>query len=91
MSNIILNILGIAILGNMIAWSFTPIQPAKRKLISFLPRNLSSYVDELFSCSQCVSFWLYLIVFQDIIVAAIAGFIGLVVNLLYDLIKSWYE
>jgi len=86
----IYNLLGIAYLGNMIAYDFLPIQPAKQKFISFLP-FISSHVDKLLNCSKCVSFWLGLIIYVDILHAAVAGFLGYLINYTNDRITHWYE
>lgn len=84
------NIIGIAYLGNMIAYDFTPLQAGKRKFIVCLP-FISSYVDKLLNCSKCVSFWLGFILYQNIIYAAVAGLMGYIINFVIDKIKTWYE
>ena len=89
----IFNIIGIAVIGNMIAYWFLPIQSAKRWLIN-LSRPLPfiyRQVDKALNCSKCMSFWVYLIVCQDVIGAALCAFIGYVINFTIDKIQSWYE
>lgn len=84
------NIIGIAYVGNMIAYDFTPIQPAKQKFISILPL-ISSQMDILLNCSKCISFWLGFIIYQNILYAAVAGLTGFFINYLIDRIKVWYQ
>lgn len=84
------NIIGIAYVGNMIAYDFTPIQPAKQKLISILPL-ISSHMDTLLNCSKCISFWLGFIIYQNILYAAVAGLTGFFINYFIDRVKVWYQ
>lgn len=84
------NIIGIAYVGNMIAYDFTPIQPAKQKLISILPL-ISSHMDILLNCSKCISFWLGFIIYQNILYAAVAGLTGFFINYFIDRVKVWYQ
>jgi len=85
------NLIGIAYLGNMIAYDFTPIQPAKQKFISLLPLFISSQMDKLLNCSKCVSFWFGLVLYTDLIHGAVAGLTGYVINYLLDRIKQYYH
>ena len=84
------NIIGIGYLANMIAYDFTPIQPAKRYLISKLP-FISSLVDKVLNCSKCIGFWFGLGFFQNIFHAAVAGLTAFLINHLLDRIKLWYQ
>lgn len=84
------NLIGIGYLGNMIAYDFTPIQPAKRKFIDFFP-FISSHVDKLLNCSKCISFWSGFIIFQDLFYASAAGLTGYLINYVMDRVKEWYE
>lgn len=84
------NLIGIGYLGNMIAYDFTPIQPAKRKFIAFFP-FISSILDKLLNCSKCISFWSGFIIFQDLFYAAAAGLTGYLINYVMDRVKEWYE
>ena len=89
----IINILGVAVIGNMIAYFFTPIQSAKRWLIdlfTFIP-FFHKVIDKAFNCSKCMSFWVYLIIYQDVIGAALCSFVGYVINFTIDKINVWYE
>ena len=84
------NLIGLAYVGNMIAYDFIPLQPVKQKLISILPL-ISSQVGMLLNCSKCVSFWLGLLLYQNILYAALAGLMGFFINYFLDRIKVWYE
>ena len=92
MSNI-LNIIGIAVIGNMAAYWFLPIQAAKRRFINLFSRFsfFHSVIDKALNCSKCMSFWIYLIVYQDVVLAALCSFVGYVINFTIDKIQSWYE
>lgn len=88
----LLNITGTAILGNFIAHWFQPIQRAKRAIfdfLSFVP--LVNYVQEALDCSKCSSFWLGLIIFQDLFAAAICSLLGYLVQFIIDQINYSYE
>ena len=87
----IFNILGITILATMIAYSFSPIQPAKQKVISLFPAPISSLLGKLFNCGRCLAFWFSLILFVDLIPSAIAGLLGFIITHIEDRINYWYE
>jgi hypothetical protein len=80
------NLIGIGYLGNMIAYDFTPIQPAKQKLIEFIP-----FIGLLLNCSKCLSFWIGIFIYVDLLHGAVAGLVGFLINHLIDRIKQWYE
>ena len=84
------NLIGIGYLGNMLAYDFTLIQPAKRKLIDFIP-FISPLLSRLLNCSKCLSFWLGIIIYVDLLYGAAAGLIGFCINHIIDRIKQWYE
>ena len=89
----ILNILGIAVIGNMAAYWFLPIQSAKSKLIDlfrFIP-FFHKAIDKALNCSKCMSFWVYLIIYQDVVGAALCSFVGYLINFSIDKINAWYE
>lgn len=89
----IVQILGTAVLGNMLAYWYEPIQQPKRWVIrslSFFPW-LSAQIDRALNCSKCTSFILGLVIFMDVLTAALVAFIGYVVNWVIDSIQSWYE
>jgi len=86
------SIIGTAILGNFIAHWFSPIQEVKRRffnLLSFIP--FINYLEEALNCSKCSSFWLSLIIFQDLFIAAITSLLGYLIQFLIDYIQCWYE
>jgi hypothetical protein len=85
----VFNIIGVAVLGVMIAFWYTPIQKPKRYLINLLPSHVN-FIGEVFSCSKCSSFILGIILFQNIFIAALCAFIGFVINFLIDYINEWY-
>lgn len=89
----IINILGISVIGNMIAYWFLPIQEAKRRFIGLFSRLpfIFSFFDKVLNCSKCMSFWVYLVVFQDVIGAALCSFVGYIINYIIDRIQVWYE
>ena len=106
MSEYIFNIIGIAILGNMIAHWFLPIQGAKRSFIgglSTISAFLYTLTDKVLNCSKCMSFWLYItfqvgnlfsdfILFPEILIgAALCSYIGYLINFSIDKIENWYE
>ena len=88
----LINVIGVAILGNFIAHWFSPIQGIKRRffeILSFVPKI--NYLEEALNCSKCASFWFSLIIFQDLFVAAIASLVGYLINHLIDRVEVWYE
>jgi len=89
----IFNLIGIAVIGNMVAYWFLPIQPAKRRFIDLFSKfgSLHSVLDKALNCSKCMSFWLYLIVYQDVIGAALCSFVGYLIGFTIDKIQYWYE
>jgi len=93
MGNLYIGILGTAVLGNMLAHWYEPIQQPKRWLIrsaSFLP-ILSRTLDRILKCSKCTSFLLGLVIFRDVLTAALIAYIGMVIHYTIDKINSWYE
>ena len=91
----IIQIIGIAVLGNMIAYWFLPIQQAKRWAINksrYLSSSTFATLDKALNCSKCMSFWLFLIVSAgDIVGAALCSFVGYMINYTIDKTQSWYE
>jgi len=80
-----IEILGIAILCNMLTHWFTPIQSAKYWVTDRLPQWLATP----FLCSKCAGFWVGLIYFQNPILAAVTSLTSyLVDNLIYS-IEEW--
>lgn len=86
------NLIGIGYFANMIAYDFTPIQPAKQKLVEFLTHlPFISIFGKLLECSKCLAFWLGLFIYVDILYAALAGLVGFLINHLIDRVNYWYE
>jgi len=78
-------ILGMAVLVNMLTHWFTPIQKAKGWVVDRLPL----WVAKLLVCSKCAGFWVGLIYFQDPILAALTSLTAyLIDNLIYK-IETW--
>ena len=88
----LLNIIGVAIVGNMVAHWFLPIQGVKDKFIgSFAHLPFLQSLLMTFNCSKCTSFWLSLVFFHDLLAAALASLLGLIINFIIDYIQDWYE
>lgn len=89
----IYNIIGLAILGNFVAHWFEPIQGAKVKLIDLFKFNATIHnsLDLALNCGKCMSFWLGLLLFQNIFIAALCSLVGFLISHLIDRIESWYE
>ena len=88
----IYNILGIAVLGNMIAHWYLPIQAGKRKFVELIPiMIISSALDKILNCSKCTSFILGFLLFQDLLAAALASFLGFLINHIIDRVEEWYQ
>lgn len=83
------NIVGLAVIGVMIAFWYEPLQSTKRYLIDLLP--FSSLTGKVFNCSKCSSFILSFAIYWDITAAALCAFIAYVINFIIDYIQSWYE
>jgi uncharacterized membrane-anchored protein YitT (DUF2179 family) len=89
----IYNILGVAVVGVMIAFWYTPIQRVKGRFVTlfrgspFLHRN----VDIILNCPKCCTFLLALLLFQHFLTAALTSFIAFVIGHIIDRIERWYE
>jgi len=80
-----IDILGIAILCNMLTHWFEPIQNIKFKVVDRLPW----WIAKPFICSKCSGFWVGLIYFQNPILAAVTSLTSyLIDNLIYK-IEIW--
>ena len=78
-------VLGIAILCNMLTHWFEPIQSVKYKVVDRLPM----WIAKPFLCSKCAGFWVGLIYFQNPILAAITSFTAyLIDNIIYS-VELW--
>jgi len=80
-----IEIVGIAILSNMLTHWFQPIQRVKMWITSRLPEWLATP----FLCSKCAGFWFGWIYFQNTILAAVTSLIAYIIdNLIYS-IEEW--
>ena len=86
MMDIIIQLIGVAVLGNMVAHWFGPIQVVK-DLIK-LEKIRFGWV---LNCSKCMSFWLGVAIFQNIYLAAVTSLLGWSINWYLDIIDNWYE
>jgi hypothetical protein len=89
----IFNIVGIAYIGNLIAYDFTPIQAVKQKLIykfEFLP-FISSTLDKLLNCSKCLSLWIGTVIFQSFILGAMTALVGYYIHYSISKIDQYYN
>lgn len=87
------NILGLAVLANLVTHWFQPIQSAKWRVIRFFKFSATTQylIRKGLTCSKCLSLWSALILFQDVFVAALCSLVGYLINHLIDRIEAWYE
>ncbi len=89
-----INVLGVAVLGVMLAHWYTPIQGVKEWLLDtvrFFDRLIYNGLSVAFNCSKCSGFILGLILFHDLPAAALTSFIAYLANNIIDRVESWYE
>jgi hypothetical protein len=84
----IIEILGVALLGNFIAWQFSPIQDLKKLLKLY---NLPGYFGKMFYCHICLSFWIGLIFFKSLWLGLACSYLSHILKWVYDLIEKSYE
>jgi hypothetical protein len=82
----LIKILGLAILGFMIAEWFQPIQWVKNKFKLF---NIP-VIGKHFYCVKCTSFWLALIVTGNLYIAGIVSILGYTISFLVYKIEEYY-
>jgi len=88
-----MEIIGIAILSLMFTRTFKPVEKAKSWIVErfrFLPFVYDA-LNTLLFCPKCFGFWIYLVVYQDLIGAALCSFIAYLINHLVDRIESYYD
>lgn len=89
-----LNTIGVSVIGVMIAFWYSPIQPVKEWLINTVG-YFSSYMGVLLStilnCSKCSGFFIGMVFFLDFPAAALTAFSAYVIGHLIDRIESYYE
>ena len=81
----IIEILGVALLGNFIAWQFSPIQDLKKLLRLY---NLPGYFGKLFFCHICLSFWIGLIFFKSLWLGLACSYISHILTWIYNEIEK---
>jgi len=79
----IIQVLGLASLSVMFAWWFEPIQWIKNSL-SLYQYNWAKYL----YCSKCISFWVSLLWFQNLFLAAFTAVIGFLIDNLITFIDE---
>ena len=84
----ILNILGVAVCSNLIAFWYEPMQGAKDKLLQKLGL---SWLEIVFNCSKCLGFIVGLILFYNIFAASLCALIGFIITFIINYIEDWYE
>ena len=82
-----IEILGIALLANFLAWQFEPFQDLKIKLKLY---NLPYYFGKLFFCHICLGLWLGLAITQSIWLGLITSYFSHILKWIYDLIEKSY-
>ena len=85
------SLVGVSIIGVLIAFWYRPIQAPKNWLIGKFPRILYTPMNEAFNCSKCTSFILAITIFHDILAAAWCALIGFIIGFIIDYINAWYE
>ena len=80
-----IEIVGIAILCNMLTHWFSPIQRVKMWFTDKMPQWMATP----FLCSKCAGFWVGLIYFQDPILAAITSLTSYIIDNLIYFIEEW--
>ena len=70
--SLIMNFLQVFIL----AWWLTHFEPAKM-VVDFIPEGIPKWILQLIlGCITCASFWIGLIIFKDLTLAALSSYIG---------------
>jgi hypothetical protein len=82
-----INLLGLAILGFFISDWFQPIQWVKNELKVY---NWP-IIGTVLYCVKCVTFWLTLIVLQNIYLAAIGAIVAYIIKFIVDTIEKQYR
>lgn len=80
-----IEILGIAILCNMLTHWFEPIQRTKMWIADRLPLWIATPL----LCSKCAGFWIGLIYFQNPILAAITSLTSYLIDFIIYSIEEW--
>lgn len=83
-----IEIVGIALLANLLAWQFEPIQDLKIKLKLY---NLPWYFGKLFFCHICLGLWLGLAITQNLWFSLIISYLSHIFKWIYDKIEQTYH
>ena len=83
---------GVAVLSIFITGFYTPLQPFKDRLLDKLPDNyFGQSCRTVFNCSKCFSFLFSLLLFWDVLAAALISLTAYFLNHLIDRVEAWYE
>jgi hypothetical protein len=92
MTQVIIDILGIALFANWLTHWFSPITPIResivRKLIDMMVKYNMFWAQSslhIITCARCLSFWASLVYFQNLTYALITS---LIAQVLYYIIKK---
>jgi hypothetical protein len=88
MIDLLIKLIGIALLSNFIAWQFTPLQELKNKLKLY---NLPWYFGKLFYCHLCLGLWIGLVYTQSIWLGLITSYLSHILKWIYDKIEQTYD
>ena len=82
-----IEVIGISLLANFIAWQFTPIQDLKDKLKAY---NLPGYFGKLLYCHICLGFWIGIGVTQSLWLGLVTSYLSHIFKFIYDKIEEYY-
>lgn len=85
------NMVGLSIIGVLIAFWYQPIQAPKNWLIGKLPRFLYTPINTALNCGKCSSFILAIIFFHDMLAAAWCALLAFIISFIIEYINEWYE
>ena len=83
-----IEVIGIALLANFLAWDFEPLQDLKIKLKMY---NLPWYFGKLFFCHKCLGLWLGLAITQSLWLGLVASYLSHIFKFIYDKIEQTYH
>lgn len=82
-----IEIIGIALLANFLAWQFEPLQDLKIKLKLY---NLPYYFGKLFFCHICLGLWIGLAITQNLWLSLVISYLSHILKFVYDKIEEYY-
>jgi hypothetical protein len=83
-----IEILGLALLANFLAWQFDPLQDLKMKLKLW---RIPGYFGKLFFCHICIGFWLGWIVTGSLYLGLAISYLSHILKFIYDTIEECYH